>query len=187
MTFTVLWENEHVRVLSYAAEPGAREEQRAHPDSVVVASNGSADALAANWLPAQQGGGIGTDAARAIVVELKGARHEARPVETAFGLSDTRLREIFGDEIVDARVLLTPEDPEVSRWDAEVSCTSPMQRHKGWAAYASVGVNVLTREWSFSCDVDDPGTCVHTFALLVETLDDPAFAELIEEGLAELG
>ncbi|NQX12257.1 hypothetical protein HQQ80_11520 [Microbacteriaceae bacterium VKM Ac-2855] len=199
--FTVLWENEFVRVLSYAAEPGAQSEPREHPNSVVVALTdvqhwAGGVALAAGeaaWLPAHVGAvqNVGDGSARAIVVELKGAAAgagaPAAAIESRFGLSDARLREIFGAEIVDAGVVLSAEDPEATRWDAEVSYASQMERHKGWSAYATVGVNVVTGQWSFSCDTDAGGACVHTYGLVKAAIEDRAFAALAEEGAAAVG
>lgn len=177
MTFTVLWENEHVRVLRYTVEPGMPPEPSDHPDSVVVALGDAA----ASWLPAQQRATL--DVADAIVVELKGSQHEApQQSESPFDLSDTQLRALFGDAIVDGETLIA-EDPEATRWDDEVSYTSPLERYRGWVATASVGVNVRTGVWAFVCDTDMSDHCIHTYSLTLAALGDERFGRLIQKAL----
>ena len=84
--YRVVFENERVRVLEYADEPGHRSEPHSHPDSVMVTlssfrrrlSRGDTSfetelpAGVAMWLPAQShwGENIGDTGTRAIFVEL---------------------------------------------------------------------------------------------------------------------
>lgn len=86
--YRVLWENEHVRVLAYDDEPGARTHPHEHPNSVMVtltdfrrritsgdrAVEVELPAGRAVWLPAQShvGENIGSTPTRSIFVELKG-------------------------------------------------------------------------------------------------------------------
>lgn len=86
--YSVLWENDRVRVLQYRDEPGDRTTEHRHPDSVMVTltafsrrleSGGrSADvelpAGQAVWIPAQThaGSNTGDTPTRTIIVELKG-------------------------------------------------------------------------------------------------------------------
>lgn len=85
-SYRVIFENERVRVLEYADEPGYRSEPHSHPDSVMVTlsafrrrlSRGDASfetelpAGAAMWLAAQSHSGenIGETGTRAIFIEL---------------------------------------------------------------------------------------------------------------------
>lgn len=85
--YRVLFENERVRVLEYADNPGEKTVQHAHPDSVMVTlssfrrrlSSGGRETdveLAsglARWLPAQvhSGENTGDTGTHAIFVELK--------------------------------------------------------------------------------------------------------------------
>ena len=92
--YSVVFENERVRVLEYRDEPGQRTSPRAHPDSVMVtlssferrltgASGEERDfSLAAGevrWLDAQthSGANIGGSTTHVLFVELKDARSEA--------------------------------------------------------------------------------------------------------------
>ncbi|GAA3529611.1 hypothetical protein GCM10022234_28600 [Aeromicrobium panaciterrae] len=94
--YTVVFENERVRVLEYLDQPGDRTTPHSHPDSVMVTLSDfdrrlsvgdhqrevSLKAGLATWLPAQthSGENIGTTATHTIFVELKeqasGAPHE---------------------------------------------------------------------------------------------------------------
>jgi quercetin dioxygenase-like cupin family protein len=85
--YTVIFENERVRVLDYHDRPGAETKPHRHPDSVMitlsefrrrVSSGGDAAEVAmtpgrALWLPAQShiGHNIGTTDTHVIFVELK--------------------------------------------------------------------------------------------------------------------
>jgi quercetin dioxygenase-like cupin family protein len=85
--YTVLWENDLVRVLEYSDEPGDKTSFHVHPDSVMVtlssferrlfvAENEKNVALRAGeavWLPAQRHAGenIGTTPTHTILIELK--------------------------------------------------------------------------------------------------------------------
>lgn len=87
--YVVLWENEYVRVLSYADEPGQRTHPHDHPNSVMVTLTSFRRLLIAGereaqvelpagravWLPAQRHAGenIGTTPTQTILIELKGA------------------------------------------------------------------------------------------------------------------
>lgn len=92
--YSVVFENERVRVLEYRDEPGARTSLHDHPDSVMVTLSGfdrrltvdartrdvRLEAGEARWLDAQRhrGENIGTSPTHAIFVELKeGAEREA--------------------------------------------------------------------------------------------------------------
>ncbi len=86
--YRTIFENEHVRVLSYLDAPGDKTTPHTHPNSVMITltdfhrrlttADGDRDVeLAANqalWLPAQRHAGenTGTTATRTIFVELKG-------------------------------------------------------------------------------------------------------------------
>ena len=85
--YTVLFENDRVRVLEYADEPGTISVPHTHPDSVMVTLSAFQRRLsmgertfdteqpagAARWLPAQEhfGENTGTTETHAIFVELK--------------------------------------------------------------------------------------------------------------------
>ena len=85
--YSVLFENERVRVLQYADTPGTVSNPHRHPDSVMVTLSGFSRRLsmgertfdtqlpvgAAVWLPAQEhfGENTGDTDTRAIFVELK--------------------------------------------------------------------------------------------------------------------
>ena len=85
--YTVVFENERVRVLEYHDAPGHRTTSHAHPDSVMYTLSSFRRRLAsgdqrrevempsglAGWLPAQQHAGenIGDTETHAIFVELK--------------------------------------------------------------------------------------------------------------------
>lgn len=87
--YSVVFENEFVRVLEYVDGPGAATTMHVHPNSVMVTLSGFDRRLAtpagtrdvtipagrALWLPAQRhrGENTGTTPTRAIFVELKGA------------------------------------------------------------------------------------------------------------------
>ncbi len=94
--YSVVFENERVRVLEYLDGPGARTTAHDHPDSVMVTltsfrrrlATGDAEreveiaAGTTGWLPAQQhfGENIGTTPTHVIFVELKDSpgAHPAR-------------------------------------------------------------------------------------------------------------
>ena len=85
--YTVLWENDLVRVLEYSDQPGDATSFHAHPDSVMVTLSGFQRRLfvsdnettvdlpsgKAVWLPAQRHAGenIGTTPTHTILIELK--------------------------------------------------------------------------------------------------------------------
>jgi len=85
--YTVVFENERVRVLQYVDHPGDRTSPHVHPDSVMVTLTSFRRRLhhggetrdvelpagAANWLPAQthSGENIGDTETHTIFVELK--------------------------------------------------------------------------------------------------------------------
>ena len=85
--YTVVFENERVRVLEYRDEPGDRTTPHGHPDSVMVTLSDfdrtptvgeqsrdvSLTAGLANWLPAQthMGENVGSTPTHVIFVELK--------------------------------------------------------------------------------------------------------------------
>lgn len=87
--YTVLFENDRVRVLEYRDEPGTQTTPHRHPDSVMVTLSDFHRRLAsgdrvfdtvmatgeARWLPAQSHSGqnTGQTPTHAIFVELKGA------------------------------------------------------------------------------------------------------------------
>jgi len=86
--YSVLFENERVRVLEYRDEPGDETTPHRHPDSVMVTLSAFRrrlstndrvfdavlDAAEARWLPAQSHSGenTGDTPTRAIFIELKG-------------------------------------------------------------------------------------------------------------------
>lgn len=85
--YTIVFENDRVRVLEYVDRPGDRTTPHSHPDSVMVTLSDfdrrlsvgdqqrevSLKAGLATWLPAQSHSGenIGTTATHTIFVELK--------------------------------------------------------------------------------------------------------------------
>lgn len=90
--YSVLWENDRVRVLQYRDEPGDRTTEHRHPDSVMVTLTGFSRRLESGgrstdvelpaglavWIPAQThaGSNTGETPTRTIIVELKGdTRH----------------------------------------------------------------------------------------------------------------
>lgn len=93
--YTVVFENDRVRVLEYTDEPGDKTTPHDHPDSVMYTLSAfrrclSADgnerdvaleAGVAGWLPAQRHSGhnIGDTPTRVIFVELKGSAGETPP------------------------------------------------------------------------------------------------------------
>ncbi len=98
--YRTLWENEHVRVLEYADEPGERTTPHDHPNSVMITLSAFSRRLTAGervfdtslpagqavWLPAQRHAGENTGATptRTILVELKGTA-AGDPSATALG------------------------------------------------------------------------------------------------------
>ena len=102
--YTVLFENDRVRVLQYRDRPGDKTHPHRHPDSVMVTlsafrrrvSSGDRHAeielpaAQARWLGAQEhtGENIGTTATHSVFVELKEpAPHPADPAGTPLGPS----------------------------------------------------------------------------------------------------
>ena len=99
--YTVVFENDRVRVLEYSDGPGARTTPHDHPDSVMVTltsfrrrlASGDAErevemvAGTTGWLPAQQhfGENIGTTPTRVIFVELKDSTAPHPQPGTALG------------------------------------------------------------------------------------------------------
>lgn len=99
--YSVVFENERVRVLEYRDVPGAESAPHRHPDSVMVtlsdferrlSSEGrqvevSLTAGEARWLPAQSHSGtnIGSTDTRAIFVELKESGADAAAEAEALG------------------------------------------------------------------------------------------------------
>jgi quercetin dioxygenase-like cupin family protein len=93
--YTVIFENDHVRVLEYTDQPGDRTTPHEHPDSVMVTLSSfrrrlysgemerdvEIPAEATSWLPAQQHAGhnIGDTPTHVIFVELK----DTEPKDTA--------------------------------------------------------------------------------------------------------
>ena len=87
--YSVLWENDLVRVLEYRDTPGTSSTPHDHPNSVMITLSDFRRRLSAGdrqfevalpsgravWLPAQRhhGENIGDTATHAIFVELKGA------------------------------------------------------------------------------------------------------------------
>jgi hypothetical protein len=86
--YTLLWENDFVRVLDYVDVPGTRTVPHRHPNSVMVTLTDFSRRLqsgdnvldtrltagTAVWLPAQRHSGVntGTTPTHVILVELKG-------------------------------------------------------------------------------------------------------------------
>lgn len=86
--YSVVFENDAVRVLEYRDEPGARTSPHVHPDSVMITLSGFDRRLIvdgqtrdvtlapgeARWLDAQSHSGenIGSTPSHAVFVELKG-------------------------------------------------------------------------------------------------------------------
>lgn len=97
--YTVIFENEHVRVLEYSDQPGDRTTLHGHPDSVMYTLSSfrrrliqgddhrdvELEAGRVNWLPAQQhlGENIGDTPTHALFIELK---HASADPGTATGL-----------------------------------------------------------------------------------------------------
>ncbi len=87
--YTILWENEYVRVLEYTDEPGDRTTPHDHPNSVMVTLSAFSRRLStgdrvfetqlpsghAVWIPAQRHAGenTGNTPTHTILIELKGA------------------------------------------------------------------------------------------------------------------
>ena len=87
--YTVLFENDRVRVLEYHDEPGHRTTPHRHPDSVMVTLSGFRRRLVSGgeqrdvelpagkvgWVPAQEhyGENIGETPTHVVFVELKGS------------------------------------------------------------------------------------------------------------------
>lgn len=102
--YSVIFENERVRVLQYEDHPGQQTVPHGHPDSVMitqtafrrrlVAGEKSVDvelpAGAARWLDAQRHSGenIGDTDTRCIFVELKDARLAGDDAEKVLGPRD---------------------------------------------------------------------------------------------------
>jgi beta-alanine degradation protein BauB len=100
--YSVIFENDHVRVLEYLDQPGDRTTPHEHPDSVMVTLSsfrrrlysGDAErdveipAESTSWLPAQQHAGhnIGETPTHVIFVELKDST-TAPPLPGALGPS----------------------------------------------------------------------------------------------------
>ena len=99
--YTVVFENERVRVLEYSDAPGDRTTPHSHPDSVMVTLSDFDRKLSvgersrdvsmatgqANWLPAQthMGENIGSTPTHVIFVELKESVPMSSSGETALG------------------------------------------------------------------------------------------------------
>jgi quercetin dioxygenase-like cupin family protein len=95
--YSVVFENDRIRVLEYKDQPGESTTPHEHPDSVMytlssfrrrlvsgdVQREVELEAGAAGWLPAQQhhGENIGDTPTRVIFVELKESRREALGTE----------------------------------------------------------------------------------------------------------
>ena len=93
--YTVIFENDRVRVLEYRDLPGGRTHPHQHPDSVMYTLSGFRRRLQAgqgerevamesghaHWLPAQTHAGenIGSTPTHVLFVELKGGGSEHRP------------------------------------------------------------------------------------------------------------
>jgi len=93
--YTVVFENDRVRVLEYRDEPGDRTTPHEHPDSVMytlssfrrrlhsgdVQRDVELSAGTTNWLPAQQhhGENTGDTPTHVLFVELKGGAAAASP------------------------------------------------------------------------------------------------------------
>lgn len=96
--YTVVFENDRVRVLEYRDEPGAKTTPHRHPDSVMVTLSSFRRRLtvgdmvaevelpsgAARWLGAQQHSGenIGDTETHVVFVELKEPAAHAAPPES---------------------------------------------------------------------------------------------------------
>jgi hypothetical protein len=101
--YSVLFENERVRVLQYRDRPGDRTHRHQHPDSVMVTLSGfqrrvsSGDrradielsAAQARWLGAQEhtGENIGATETHAVFIELKEPSPAPAPATTPLGPS----------------------------------------------------------------------------------------------------
>jgi quercetin dioxygenase-like cupin family protein len=95
--YTVVFENDEVRVLEYRDKPGDRTTPHAHPDSVMYALSAFRRRLRSeglerdvelaagqvSWLPAQEHSGenIGVTDTHLLFVELKVASHQRLPPE----------------------------------------------------------------------------------------------------------
>jgi len=93
--YTVIFENDRVRVLEYRDLPGGKTRPHQHPDSVMYTLSGFRRRLQAGrgerevamepghayWLPAQTHAGenIGSTPTHVLFVELKGGGSEDRP------------------------------------------------------------------------------------------------------------
>ena len=102
--YSVLFENERVRVLQYRDRPGDRTHPHRHPDSVMVTlssfqrrvSSGDRHAdielspAHARWLGAQEhtGENIGTTDTHAVFIELKESSPTPPPATTPLGPSE---------------------------------------------------------------------------------------------------
>jgi hypothetical protein len=101
--YTVVFENERVRVLEYRDEPGAKTDPHDHPDSVMVTLSGfdrrltvgdqarevTLEPAQIRWLDAQthSGENLGSTPTHVVFVELKGAA-EARTAPPPLGPSE---------------------------------------------------------------------------------------------------
>ena len=99
--YSIVFENERVRVLEYRDAPGAKSVPHHHPDSVMVTLSGferrlssggeslelTLPAGAARWLGAQNHSGenIGTTETHVIFIELKEPSPSGRPGPAALG------------------------------------------------------------------------------------------------------
>lgn len=97
--YTVIFENDRVRVLDYRDQPGERTTPHEHPDSVMYTLSSfrrrlvsgdvhrevELEAGTVGWLPAQQhhGENIGDTPTHVIFVEMKGSPAQASPAATA--------------------------------------------------------------------------------------------------------
>ena len=95
--YTVLFENDEVRVLDYRDQPGDRTTPHSHPDSVMYTLSAFRRRLRSgglerdvelpagqvNWLPAQEHSGenIGDSETHVLFVELKVGSHQRLPPE----------------------------------------------------------------------------------------------------------
>lgn len=93
--YSVVFENDLVRVLAYQDEPGERTTPHVHPDSVMITQSAFSRRLSGSqgerdvelpsgavvWLPAQEhtGENIGTTPTRVLLVELKGSAAQPAP------------------------------------------------------------------------------------------------------------
>ncbi|WP_067461724.1 cytoplasmic protein [Actinomadura macra] len=103
--YSVMFENDRVRVLEYRDRPGDQTKPHNHPDSVMVTLSSftrrlsSGDRLVelrleagqARWLDAQEHAGqnIGDTETHSIFIELKEPRPAAAPAEDSLGPSAT--------------------------------------------------------------------------------------------------